>query len=265
MTPTRIVRFVGITGLIGWFGMVGWVAKSTQAQNGGALPLPVAPAGIDRKDGPPPIVSEPSALQPQAKTPTPPVQAKAATPDSPVGGVKLRELAPPPVARDEPPPPSAPAETAAKDPLPPISPAEDAAAPSPEDPEKSAQAFVERNQKEAEAHLKALTAEAAQLRARLARLESGIKRWQTLVNALRSTQGVAPTEDSSASALEPLPKAAIGDPRADKRVKWASSTPATPPEDQLDQPAPDPTPARAPAPAPYARPATAVAPGLVPR
>ena len=30
MTPTRIVRMIGIAGLVGWMGMVGWVAKTTQ-------------------------------------------------------------------------------------------------------------------------------------------------------------------------------------------------------------------------------------------
>jgi hypothetical protein len=131
-------------------------------------------------------------------------------------------------------------------------------APSTDDPEQSARAFVERSRKEAEAHLKALTAEAAQLRARLARLESGIKRWQALVSALRGTQAQAASEETP-SDLEPLPQAASGDPRADKRVKWASSSPAAPAEDSLDPPTPSPPPA------PYARPGTAVAPGLVPR
>ena len=96
---------------------------------------------------------------------------------------------------------------------------------SPDDnPEKSAQSFVERNQKEAEAHLKALTAEAEQLRARLTRLESGIKRWQVLVNALRSAQGVAAADEPS--TLEPVPQTSPGGPRADKKVKWTSANPA---------------------------------------
>ena len=57
-----------------------------------------------------------------------------------------------------------------------------------EDPELSAQTFVERNQKEAEERLKALTAEAEQLRTRLNKLESGIKKWENLVNALKTAQ-----------------------------------------------------------------------------
>ena len=57
-----------------------------------------------------------------------------------------------------------------------------------EDPELSAQSFVERNEKEAEERLKALTAEAEQLRARLNKLESGIKKWENLVNALKTAQ-----------------------------------------------------------------------------
>ena len=44
---------------------------------------------------------------------------------------------------------------------------------------------MERSQKEAEEHLKALTAEAEQLRTRLAKLDSGIKKWQNLLTHSR--------------------------------------------------------------------------------
>ncbi len=100
--------------------------------------------------------------------------------------------------------------------------AESHAAATGDDPEQSAQSFVERNQKEAEEHLKALTTEAQQLRTRLAKLESGIKKWQGLVNALKSSQGqpvVVTSED--AGDLEPIKPGGV---RNDKRVKWATAT-----------------------------------------
>jgi hypothetical protein len=61
---------------------------------------------------------------------------------------------------------------------------------------------VERNEKEAEEHLKVLTAEAELLRARVAKLESGIKKWQSLVNALRAAQGQPITSTATAPGAE---------------------------------------------------------------
>ena len=49
MTPTRIVRMIGIAGLVGWMGMVGWVAKTTQAQNGGQNPAAFATSRHDAR------------------------------------------------------------------------------------------------------------------------------------------------------------------------------------------------------------------------
>src|SRR5208337_2770654 len=105
-------------------------------------------------------------------------------------------------------------------------------APSSDDPEQSAQSFVQRNQKEAEDHLSALTAEAQQLRARLAKLESGIKKWQCLVSALKSSQGQPVTSTANAPGaedagdLEPIKPSQAGGARTDKRVKWATATSA---------------------------------------
>jgi hypothetical protein len=143
-------------------------------------------------------------------------------------------------------------------------------APATDDPEVSAQSFVERNQKEALAHLQALTAEAEKLRARLAKLESGIKRWQTLVNALRSAQGVTAADDPAAP--EPIAGAPVGS-KSDKRVKWASSTAAPAAEPEPAQPAGAAEPASAPVPpaasppsaAPAARQPAATAPAPQPR
>jgi hypothetical protein len=101
---------------------------------------------------------------------------------------------------------------------------EEAAPPATDDPESSAQLFVERNQREALAHLQALSAEAEKLRTRLTKLESGIKRWQGLVNALKSAQA----SSDEPVALEAMPQASVGRARSDKRVKWTSASPAPP-------------------------------------
>jgi hypothetical protein len=102
-----------------------------------------------------------------------------------------------------------------------------------DDPEMSAQSFVERSQHVAEEHLKALTAEAEQLRARLAKLDSGIKKWQNLLSALKAAQHgqtVTALPESGAEEpriLEPIAQGSTA-ARADKRVRWASA-PATAP------------------------------------
>jgi len=64
-----------------------------------------------------------------------------------------------------------------------------------DDPEKDAQAFVDENRKVAEARLKALTDEANKLRARLQKIEAGIRRWQLLLEAMKQHEP---------SALEPV-------------------------------------------------------------
>ncbi len=53
-----------------------------------------------------------------------------------------------------------------------------------DDPDAQARTFLERNRREAEGQLKALRDEAAQLKARLARVEAGIRRWEALADAL---------------------------------------------------------------------------------
>lgn len=234
MTPTRIVRMIGIAGVVGWMGLVGWVAKTTLAQNGGPNPPGLTPAAVK-----------------------PVEQTKAATEPPKAPSNELLPIAPVPDPSPSPPPPPLDERLAAKKEAPSPSPAPDShktanpAAPaseaagirslpetlpaaSPDDPEQSAQSFVERSQKEAEEHLKALTAEAQQLRARLAKLESGIKKWQCLVSALKSSEGqpIASTATTpgaeEAGDLEPIKPNQAGGARTDKRVKWATAaSPAT--------------------------------------
>ena len=73
----------------------------------------------------------------------------------------------------------------------------------PDDPEKAALAFVEQNQKMAESQLKNLKAEEAKLRDRLRKVEAGIKRWESLLGALKQSQGnVAVVSPASCGKLE---------------------------------------------------------------
>ncbi len=58
------------------------------------------------------------------------------------------------------------------------------------DPERAAFAFAEENQKQAETRLKALKEEEAKLKARLQKVESGIRRWESLLAALKQSQGI---------------------------------------------------------------------------
>ena len=257
MTPARIVRMIGIAGLVGWMGMVGWVAKTTQAQNGGQNPPALPPAATKPDDLPQAGQETPKAMDAPAPLP--------AAPDS--GAGLASEKSPPPPLPGIP-PHLEPAESASAPPVPRRLPAltENQPASSTDDPDQSAQSFVERNQKEAEDHLMALTAEAQQLRARLAKLESGIKKWQGLANALKSSQGqsIASTANApgaeDAGDLEPIKPSQAGGARADKRVKWASATSAATGASVRPAPAADP-----PQQLPAAQPPQAVVPGSVPR
>jgi len=240
MTPTRIVRMIGIAGVIGWMGLVGWVAKTTQAQNGAQNPPALPPVATKPDDQTKPA---PATLKAQGN------DAPAALPVAPEADLSLNP--PPPLPADvkhhaakeeSPSPPTAvpsipaPAQQAAAAPAPAAirTLQESQPAASTDDPEQAAKSFVERSQKEAEDHLRALTAEAQQLRARLAKLESGIKKWQCLVSALKSSEGVQvpvittanPPGAEDAGDLEPIKPNQAGGARADKRVKWATATSA---------------------------------------
>jgi len=97
-----------------------------------------------------------------------------------------------------------------------------------EDPERAVQSFVEQNQKLAETQLKNLRDEQAKLRARLQKVEAGIKRWEVLVEALkRSKKGsvvssesrpqlVPGPTDETPDVLDAIPKSRIGPPSQPK-------------------------------------------------
>jgi len=240
MTPTRIVRLIGIAGLVGWMGMVGWVAKTTQAQNDGQNPPGSPPAAMKSDDRTqaaqePPKAPSTGVLAPLPVAPEPDLTSN---PPPPLPAMVGEQVA----AKAEPPATSLPlaihaagqpaatgAESTGLRTLP-----ESQLESSSDDPEQTAQSFVERSQKEAEEHLRFLTAEAQKLRVRLAKLESGIKKWQGLVNALKSSEGVSITTTATAPGaedagdLEPVKPSQAGGVRTDKRVKWATATsPAT--------------------------------------
>jgi hypothetical protein len=256
MTPTRIIRMIGIAGLVGWMGMVGWVAKTTQARNGGQNPAPLPQTATMPENLPKEGQETPKARSnnvPEA-LPIPPASRASSKPES---------VPPPPVMGDLAPTQQS---SAASEPADIRTLIDSQPAPSSDDPEQSAQSFVERNQKEAEDHLRALTAEAQQLRARLAKLESGIKKWQGLVSALKSSQGQPATSTANAPGaedagdLEPIKPSQAGGARVDKRVKWATATSAGTGAGAQPAPAADP-----PQQLPAAQPPQVVVPGSVPR
>lgn len=277
-TPARIVRFVGITGLVCWLGMIGWLAKTSRAQNGVQAPPP-APSAVRPDTAGKVDLSLPPPIAP-AEAPKPaPTRVPPLSPDkqhAPPEPTHHEGLAPPPI---EPQPPAQARSQAPEPAVPPLPAAEANPVAATEDPELSAQTFVERNQKEAEERLKALTAEAEQLRTRLNKLQSGVKKWENLVNALRmakqgpvtATAVTAGAED--AGDLEPIRPGTPGGARGEKRVKWstaagsgnatAAATSAQPPAEEAEPAGP----AAAPPPAqvPVARPAQATAPAVVPR
>jgi hypothetical protein len=228
---------IGIIGLVGWMAMVGWVAKTSQAQNGAEASVTLPPANI--KNDPASAAPEPPRKQrggdqgfaPVAPDTGPPVidQYSPALPQSPAHPLEPGGTSSPPPAKSD---PSAfqPASSSSEPPS--SSAAQSHSASFLDDPEQAAQSFMERNQKEAEDHLNALVAEAQQLRARLAKLDSGIRKWQGLANALKSSQERPNASTTSTSAaddagdLEPIKPARAGGSRADKRVKWANAASA---------------------------------------
>ncbi len=115
------------------------------------------------------------------------------------------------------------------------------------DPLRDVEAFVRRGRKEADDSIVALTREAERLKARLAKVEAALARWQGVSNAL------APDADPAVIVSEPghvLNEPAL-DPAGNARPDPASSIPA--PDSQ-------PSPARI-IPAPEVAPAPPAAPG----
>jgi hypothetical protein len=241
MTPARILRLLGIAGLIGWLGLVGWVAKTSQAQHGTSDPVkpapdPVKPAsdlvkpadpssarGLELPSGldaPPPVASEsslPASTSTSTDSSSPAVIPsdslaieRAETKRSDAGGLPGAVVPRLPATPTEPLVEPVAVKSAAL-------PAEPVMT-LPEDPEKSAQSFVEHNEKEIEDYLKKLTTEAAELRTRLSKLEAGITKWERLLTALKAVR-------EQAGELEPIPPAKPKPGAA--RAASATTSPAT--------------------------------------
>jgi hypothetical protein len=229
MTPTGIVRIFGFIGTAAFLGLAATSTGTIRAQNGDQPPPPppivsapakpeapaIAPASTPTEDKPLPafpevaeIGSAPSSppaepKAPEAK-PAPTVEEIQPVPVDAPSAAKTPEA--PAIPRSpEPQGLEAPAVAADPEPIAEAAPARarisEPASPSPsEDPDAQARSFVERSRKEAEAQLKTLNAEAAQLRNRLQRIESGIRRWQALVDAMDRSEQEMPER------LEALPR-----------------------------------------------------------
>ena len=163
--------------------LVGWAGRFSIAQSGG-------------QDSPPPAkAEEPKVAAPQAKPDVPkaePELPKAET-AAPVLGPVFSDALLLPRETD------GPAREPSLKPVDPPAPAPVVVGPdhSPleaEDPEKVANDFLEHNHKFAEAQLKALKEEAEKIKARLAKVEAGIKRWDRLVEALKQSGATADTK-----------------------------------------------------------------------
>jgi hypothetical protein len=104
-----------------------------------------------------------------------------------------------------------------------------------DDPEKKVQAFVEQNRKVAETQLKNLRDEAETLRARLQKVEAGIRRWESLLTALQ-------TNEAPPGELAPIPQARRGfNARVvPPPVATGAAAPPSPPDPAPDKPPPAP-------------------------
>jgi hypothetical protein len=160
------------------------------------------------KDAPPPppvLGDAPGRIDAGAKDVPPPSPARDSRSDEPALADNLAPAAPLPAAPQFPgadvprePVESRPADLAPRS----------TALPEPiatDDPEKTATAFVEQNRKLAEAQLKMLKDEAERLRTRLRKVDSGVKRWEALLVALRQSESTAASEPQQTRVANPPP------------------------------------------------------------
>ncbi len=150
--------------------LVGWAGRISIAQSGS-------------QDSPPPArkAEEPKAAVPEAKPEVPKGEPGVPLP-APVSADALQ------LPRETDGPASEPALKLVDPPAPaPVVVGPDHSPLEAEDPEKVASDFLEHNHKFADAQLKALKEEAEKLKARLAKVEAGIKRWDRLLEALKQS------------------------------------------------------------------------------
>jgi hypothetical protein len=187
---SRISHGFAFAGLVAASALIGWVARSSWADNLPRHPLILTGPPLEKVEGPIPCPPIPEILElAQATPPVQPAITEAPVPgDTPLGIVDPKPadhrgltaispvpqpLSPVPVGVSSSADPAA--ELAVNPPTSPES----------EDPEEAVQSFVEQNQKVAETQLKNLRDEQAKLRARLRKVEAGVKRWEALVEALK--------------------------------------------------------------------------------
>lgn len=147
---SAVIGLILVVGVMVWLGR----SRSLHAQ----APPSVVPDSKAPSDAAPVLTSVPVASE---RNPLPPALEPAPA------GLSADELPPYPPRRS-----------------PPVEPEAAQPAPAAEDPDQTAERFVDLTRQQADAQIKALTAEAEQLRARLKKVESAIERWQTLRNAL---------------------------------------------------------------------------------
>lgn len=218
VSPQLVIAVV-LAGLIG----IGWMVRSTWAQESEQV-KPATPVAT-----PPPLPAEPQLIG----TPVPNLSESPA-----ISGIPTEPL---PAATPPPPTESVPA-------------GQPMVAGENEDPEKTVHAFVAQNRKVAEGQLKSLKSEAERLRARLQKVEAGIKRWESLVAAL---------EQSEAAAKEfggPLTLEAIPSTRRQFRAKSVASEPERPSSKPAPSAATESSVEFAPAPAPEPAPSAPESP-----
>jgi hypothetical protein len=177
---TNRVRALAWTGIVMALGLVGWVAKTTFAQD---PPQDKATTAAAADPATPPPSSLPDDLNvPTIKAPAP---ANSFVPSPPL----LPESQPAAIAS-----PNEPNQVSPRSSLEEIAAINDnssgsrSAVAAPADPEKAALVFVAENQKLAESQLKNLRDEESMLKARLLKVQAGVRRWESLVQALKQSQ-----------------------------------------------------------------------------
>jgi hypothetical protein len=188
-TASRNVTKLAIAGLVVGLSFIGWVARGSLAQDPAPSPQPptepgaTAPAPIlgpqDTKPDPGPKIIPGTTAEPNVPIADSPKQVTVPSLPAPSSETGIAEI-PGSVVVSSPasPTPSPPPAVAA-------------------DPEKAAQDFVSENQKRAESELKSLKDEAEKLLSRLRKVEAGIKRWESLKDALQKSQAVGPAASPS--------------------------------------------------------------------
>lgn len=180
-----------LCGIICGLFLIGWASRYSIAQERTQDVPPQIPSG-----------GEPKAAPPQAKPETVAAEPTLALP----GPVELTpgDAASPPGPKEAPSPKPLSSSTSAPAPVvvgPDHSPIEAA------DPEKLAGEFLDQNQKIAEAQVKSLKEEAEKLKARLTKVEAGIKRWERLLVALKQSREAAALGGANDDRAVPEPAA----------------------------------------------------------